>query len=87
MNRRRRRYGRAEGPLGRIEATSFSRYNGGVAVKRAYGSSTVTRFYVNYASDRGDPSKWEEIDGYGRTPGERKTYATAYLEYRAEGPR
>lgn len=46
----------------KIQLTSASRYNGGIAIKRRWGSSTVTEFYV-------------QIDGDGKTPGERKTYA------------
>lgn len=58
MRALRRRYGRAEAPaaLGgrKIVASSFERYNGGIRIKRLYGSSTVTRFYVFFAEDRGD---------------------------------
>src|SRR5580658_7470962 len=57
----------------RIFASSFERYNGGAAVKRKYGSSTVTRFYVGYEGDGAE--KWAKIIAYGRTPGERKTAA------------
>jgi hypothetical protein len=59
----------------KIIATSFQRFNGGVRIKRAYGSSTVTRFYVRFADEDGDPSRWLVVEGYGRTPGERKTNA------------
>jgi hypothetical protein len=59
----------------KVEASSTERYNGGVRIKRLWGSSTVTRFYVHYADDRHDPSKWMKIEGYGKTPGDRKTYA------------
>lgn len=59
----------------KIEATSFERYNGGVRIKREYGSSTVTKFYVHFADERGDPSRWLKVEGYGKTPGERKTDA------------
>ena len=59
----------------KIIASSFQRYNGGVKVKRQYGSSTVTRFYVHQAGEEGEPLKWEVIVGYGKTPGERKTFA------------
>lgn len=57
----------------KVVATSFERYNGGVRIKRLWGSSTVTRFIVHYVGD--DPSKWMKIEGYGKTPGDRKTYA------------
>jgi hypothetical protein len=59
----------------KIVASSFERYNGGARVKREHGSSTVTRFYVHFARDRDDPSKWKTVEGYGRTPGDRKTDA------------
>jgi hypothetical protein len=52
---------------------------------RKYGSSTVTRFYVFYADDRNDASKWEMIEGFGKTPGDRKTYAiTKFRKMRGE---
>lgn len=73
--RRRTRFGNAETGGRRIIATSYERYNGGARTKRMYGSSTVTRFYVHFAEDARDPSKWEEIEGYGPTPGDRKTHA------------
>jgi len=58
-----------------IKAVSYERYNGGVRIKRAYGSSTVTRFFVFRAEDEKDPSKWLKVEGYGPTPGDRKTDA------------
>jgi hypothetical protein len=55
----------------KIELTSASRHNGGVAVKRKHGSSTVTEFYVMV-----DGVLWPKtVTGYGPTPGDRKTYA------------
>jgi hypothetical protein len=60
---------------GKIIASSFQRYNGGVRIKRLYGSSTVTRFYVFREEDRNDASKWLEVEGFGPTPGDRKTDA------------
>ncbi len=59
----------------KVVANSFERYNGGARVKRAYGSSTVTRFYVYLARDKDNPAAWHKIEGYGKTPGERKTDA------------
>jgi hypothetical protein len=58
-----------------VKAVSFERYNGGARIKRLYGGSTVTRFYVYRAEDEGDPCKWLKVEGYGPTPGERKTDA------------
>ena len=81
-----RRYGRAVVGGRKIEASSYERYNGGVATKRAYGSSTVTRFFVYFAEDRNDPSKWQKIEGRGRTPGDRKTAAiNEFLRRVAQG--
>lgn len=57
----------------KLFATSLRRYNGGVRVKRAWGSSTVTTFLVGFRDRR--PDTWMEIDAYGATPGERKIYA------------
>lgn len=86
MRALRKRYGRAESGGRAIEASSFQRYNGGVRVKRQYGSSTVTRFYVFFKDERDDPSKWVEIEGYGPTPGDRKTYAiNRFVERKAAG--
>jgi hypothetical protein len=59
----------------KVTAISYERYNGGVRIKRIWGSSTVTRFFVFYADERNDVSKTMKIEGYGKTPGERKTYA------------
>jgi len=58
-----------------IKAVSFERYNGGAAIKRQYGSSTVTKFYVFRAEDEKDASKYVVVKGYGPTPGDRKTDA------------
>jgi len=68
-----KRYGRSAAAGRRVEATSVERYNGGVRIKRAYGSSTVTRFLVGFAGSSADT--WEKIEGFGPTPGDRKTYA------------
>jgi hypothetical protein len=64
--------------IGKLFASSQERYNGGARVKREHGSSTVTRFLVGV---EGSPAEsWVRIEGYGKTPGERKTYALE--EYR-----
>lgn len=55
----------------------MSRYNGGVAVKRIYGSSTVTCFDVD---DTATGKTYRNIRGFGRTPGDRHTYAIARVE-------
>jgi len=59
----------------KIVASSYERYNGGARIKRQYGSSTVTRFYVYREEDANDASKWVKVEGYGPTPGDRKTDA------------
>ena len=57
----------------KVFAKSVERYNGGVKYKRLYGSSTVTVFLVGL---EGSPAgTWMKLEGYGATPGERKTYA------------
>ena len=63
--------------MARFTTVSMSRYNGGVAIKRAHGSSTVTIFDVCDATT----GKWYPgIKAYGRTPGERHTFAIARVE-------
>ena len=59
--------------MAKIIAHSFERYNGGVRVKRLHGSSTVTRFYVYREGT--DPKDWKVVEGFGPTPGDRKTDA------------
>jgi hypothetical protein len=61
--------------MGKIIASSYERYNGGIRIKRQWGSSTVTVFCVYREEDKDNPSAWELIKGYGASPGERKTYA------------
>ncbi len=60
----------------KIVLTSAYRYNGGVARKRLSGSSTVTEFYVTIDGVL-QPGR---VTGYGRTPGDRKTYARKVVE-------
>jgi hypothetical protein len=61
---------------GKIVASSYERYRGGAAVARRWGGAgTVTRFYVFFKEDEHDPNKWEKIEGFGPTPGDRKTFA------------
>jgi hypothetical protein len=57
----------------RLVAFSTSRHNGGVAAKRRYGSSTITRWIVRRKEDTAGP--WVEVETGGRTPGDRKTAA------------
>lgn len=65
--------------MAKVELTSADRHNGGAAVKRRWGSSTVTRFWVQVDG----VLQPEKSTGYGRTPGERKTHAlNAFLEKR-----
>jgi hypothetical protein len=57
----------------KLFASSQERYNGGARIKRQYGSATVTRFLVGV---EGSPAgSWVTIEGYGKTPGDRKTFA------------
>lgn len=69
--------------MSKVIATSISRYNGGVAIKRKHGSSTVTTFRLYREEDANDPSKWREMEGYGPTPGDRKTDAIRKFEAQA----
>jgi len=54
-----------------IKLVSKNRYNGGVRIKRLYGGSTVTEFYVTINGI----NQSFTATGFGKTPGERKTYA------------
>lgn len=63
-----------------LVAKSISRYNGGVAAKRQYGSSTITKFIVYRIEDAKTPSLWVEVEVGGKTPGERLTAAKAKAE-------
>jgi len=65
----------------KIDLYSKSRYNGGIAVKRAHGSSTITEFWVHVD---GALQPWT-VEGRGPTPGERKTAAKAKALAKAEG--
>lgn len=58
----------------RFRTFSMSRYNGGIATKRRWGSSTVTVFDVE---DTATGRTYRGIKAYGATPGERHTYAVA----------
>ena len=60
-------------PKQQLFAQSMERYNGGVRIKRQFGSSTVTVFMVGVEGSQ--PGTWVKIEGYGATPGARKTYA------------
>jgi hypothetical protein len=67
-----------QAPAGKIVAVSKERYRATAAQKRAYGGSTVTEFYVQF---KGDPESVRVVKGFGRTPGDRKTFAMrAFLE-------
>jgi hypothetical protein len=64
----------------RLVTTSMYRHNGGIRVKRTYGSSTVTTFNVHRPEDKDDPSRWVTVDAYGPTPGDRSTDAKRRAE-------
>lgn len=63
-----------------IVAVSFERYRATAAQRRAHGGSTVTRFYVYRRSEEGDAGRYAVVEGFGRTPGERKTDAIRRYE-------
>ena len=63
----------------KLFASSQFRYRASASEKRTYGGSTVTDFLVGVEGS--NPSTWMKIRGFGRTPGERATFAKA--RYRA----
>lgn len=64
----------------KLVTVSMYRHNGGIRVKRTYGSSTVTTFTVYRPEDRDIYSRHVTIDAYGPTPGDRSTYAKTKAE-------
>jgi hypothetical protein len=63
-----------------LKTTSRSSYNGGVAAKRQYGSSTMTEFWVYRSEDKNNPKRWATVIVGGRTPGDRSTRAKIQAE-------
>jgi hypothetical protein len=61
----------------KIKAISFERYRATAAQRRLYGGKTVTVFLVFHPDAPDDYARAEKFDGYGLTPGERRTYAIA----------
>ena len=57
----------------KLIAYSDHRFNGGIAAKRAYGSSTVTVFVVFLDPPPGGQSLY--VESYGKTAPERKANA------------
>lgn len=55
----------------KISAVSKDRYRASAAERRQYGGNAVTEFWVT----RADTDETIVVTGYGKTPGERKTYA------------
>jgi hypothetical protein len=68
---------------GRIFASSYERYYGGVSEKRKYGGQgTVTRFLVGYEGS--EASTWRKVEGHGKYPSTRKADAIRrFLEIEA----
>lgn len=60
---------------GDIVAHSFERYRATAAQRRLYGGSTVTKFHVYHRKDQNNAGAWLTVEGFGKTPGERKTDA------------
>jgi len=52
---------------------SIERWRATASQRRLHGGATVTRFFVCEA----DGERHGEFVGYGRTPGDRKSYAMA----------
>jgi hypothetical protein len=59
----------------KIDAASIERYRASARERRMYGGKTVTVFYVWRVVDGVPESGSLKVTGYGRTPGERKTFA------------
>lgn len=55
----------------KLEAHSLNRYRASAAERRQYGGITTTEFIVT----RKDTGEMMTVMGYGKTPGERKTFA------------
>lgn len=57
-----------------VVAKSMERWRASARERRLYGGATVTKFAVY---DTSEPENVKYIIGYGKTPGERKSYAIA----------
>jgi len=64
----------------KLITSSQNRYNGGVAAKRKYGSSTITTFIVLRPEDENDASLWATVEVGGKSPGARATAAKVKAE-------
>lgn len=62
---------------GKVKADSVSRYRGP-------GGQTRTRFRVFHADDARTPEGWDEIEGHGATPAERKADAIRKFKEKRE---
>lgn len=69
-----KRYGHAEG-TDRSANFNVVEYAVRDMFKGKSISAAVTRFYVYRSEDKNDAGKWLKVEGYGKTPGERKTDA------------
>lgn len=59
-----------------VTAISNTRHRASPSERRLHGGSTVTRFYVHFSdAPTGPGNPIREIEGYGPTPGDRKTFA------------
>jgi hypothetical protein len=61
----------------KLKASSTERYRAGAAHKRIHGGNTITVFFVFRPEDEHKPENWAKVEGYGPTPGNRKTDAIA----------
>lgn len=78
--------GRARNATPKALAFSKSRFRASPAERRQYGGSTITEFYVMFATDEKDASKWEVITGHGKSPADRKRDAIEkFLRKKAHG--
>jgi hypothetical protein len=61
--------------MAKLIAVSTERYRAGAAHKRIHGGNTITVFFVFRPEDERKPENWAKVEGFGPTPGNRKTDA------------
>lgn len=67
-----------------IVATSMERWNGGIAAKRQWGSSTMTKFACYEPRDYLNPNRWVIVSTGGAHPSTRKASAIAIARVQIE---
>lgn len=70
--------------MAKLFADSVTRWRATAAERRLHGGKTVTQFLVG---EVGSPaSTWRRVNGYGPTPGERRTDAIRSYRLLTEQP-